>query len=253
MTTAQDISRLPPREERLRELKIYYFVCPDATKNAQELLSAIGHATLGLQHAARNDPRFTAYIESSLLRPKITLRARNLDAVIKAGKECAQAGIPYSFASVANATDVLCFGPLLREELPPFIARQQLLVSDSPPCLNLEPHDDRPSLRLMVRQDVVMPSGKLVVQAGHALFDVMLRMRKEMPDDFTNWLLDGCPIDIRPTIGTVELQAAHRQAAETGMLSALVVDQGRTVFGDLTMTAGGFYPLCPDKGFPEYR
>lgn len=252
MTNAQGDSRLPSREERLREMKLYYVVCQDATGSAQDLLSAIGHATLGIQHVARNDPRYASYLETPL-RPKITLRARTQDAIVRAGEECARAGIPFSFSSTSDTTNVLCLGPVLREELPSFIAKLQLLSCEAPPCLALHPHDAKPSLRLLVRQDIAMPAGKLVVQAGHALFDVILRMKQEMPEDFTLWLLDGCPIDIRPTIGTHELEAADEQAADAGIISALVVDQGRTIFDGETMTAGGFYPVLPDAGFPSFR
>lgn len=252
VTTLNGGNEIPSREERLQELKLYYLVCQDATVSAQELLSAIGHATLGLQHAARNDPRFAAYLETPL-RPKVTLKARNAEGIARAGRECAAAGIPFSYASIYQAADVLCLGPVLREDLPPFIAKHHLLACEAPPCISFPADEDRPSLRVIVRQDIDMPAGKLVVQAGHALFDVMHRMKCERPEDFALWLLDGCPIDIRPTIGTSELEAAEVEAAGAGILSALVVDQGRTVFNGETMTAGGFYPLLPEVVFPSSR
>lgn len=116
------------------ELRMYCVMRTDLVMPVPKMLVQAGHAYMssGIQAMGLNPDRFWQWFERS--QAKIALRAKTLDALLRAQQECEAIAVPCALITdegrtVFAAPTVTCLGigPVLRAELPKYVARLQLL------------------------------------------------------------------------------------------------------------------------------
>lgn len=118
------------------ELRMYCVWRTDITIPYPKALVQSGHAYLAACLQAGRD-RVFQYLTHS--QPKIVLRAKNLETLVRAHRECGWAALPHYLVvdegrTVFSEPTTTCLGigPCLRSELPKYIARLQLLTMPTP-------------------------------------------------------------------------------------------------------------------------
>lgn len=100
---------------------------------------------------------------------------------------------------------------------------------------------------ILVRKDLNMPPGKLAAQVAHASLNAYngtsLGGHKY---DIFRWIDTGATKVVLEVKDVVELTAKLAQANERGLSTALVTDEGRTVFNEPTITCGAIGPADSD-------
>jgi len=94
---------------------------------------------------------------------------------------------------------------------------------------------------IVVRDDLKLPKGKLAAQCAHASVDALLKSHK---DDIMKWRSEGMKKVILRIENEKELLKLKQAAEDIGLVSALIVDAGRTVVEPGTVTCLG---IGPDK------
>lgn len=116
------------------ELRMYCVMRTDLVMPVPKMLVQAGHAYMssGIRVLNLNPERFWQWYEHS--QAKIALRAKTLDTLLRAQQECETLGVPCALITdegrtvfTEPTTTCLGIGPLLRVELPKFVARLQLL------------------------------------------------------------------------------------------------------------------------------
>jgi PTH2 family peptidyl-tRNA hydrolase len=94
---------------------------------------------------------------------------------------------------------------------------------------------------ILVRQDLKLPKGKLAVQVAHASADALLKSHK----DYVNaWRSEGMKKVALKVADEKELLKFKQMAEDLNLVTALIVDAGRTVVEPGTVTCLG---IGPDK------
>ena len=100
---------------------------------------------------------------------------------------------------------------------------------------------------ILVRKDLDMPPGKLAAQVAHA--SVMAYKATGLAGEHYNifkWFDTGATKVVLEVQGLDELTAKLEEANGRGLSTALVTDEGRTVFNEPTITCGAIGPADSD-------
>lgn len=94
---------------------------------------------------------------------------------------------------------------------------------------------------ILVRQDLKMPKGKLSAQTAHASVSALLKSHK---DDIEKWKNEGMKKVILKVKDKDELLQYKRKCEDSGLITALIEDAGKTFFKNPEITCLG---IGPDK------
>ncbi len=97
---------------------------------------------------------------------------------------------------------------------------------------------------ILVRQDLKLPKGKLAAQVSHASVDALLKSHK---DDVSAWRKEGMKKVVLKVKDDKELFKFKRMAEDSGMVSGLISDAGKTVVEPGTITCLGIGPDREEK------
>jgi PTH2 family peptidyl-tRNA hydrolase len=100
---------------------------------------------------------------------------------------------------------------------------------------------------IVVRTDIKMSKGKVAAQAGHAAVSAAEYARKNRPEWWTPWIMEGqCKIAVKAKSET-EIIELERRARNSGLPVALIVDRGLTEIPPNTTTCLGIGPAPANK------
>jgi len=94
---------------------------------------------------------------------------------------------------------------------------------------------------ILVRQDLKLPKGKLSVQVAHASVDAVVKSHK---DDLKKWREEGMKKIVLKVKDEKELLEYKKKAEDLGLVTALVIDAGKTFLPPGTITC---LAIGPDK------
>ncbi len=94
---------------------------------------------------------------------------------------------------------------------------------------------------ILVREDLKLPKGKLAAQVSHASVEALLKSHK---DDISEWKKEGMKKVILKVTDEKELFKFKQLADDTGLITGLIIDAGKTVVEPGTKTCLG---IGPDK------
>lgn len=97
---------------------------------------------------------------------------------------------------------------------------------------------------ILIRQDLNLPKGKLAAQCAHASVEAVLRSDK---DKVSKWRKDGMAKIVLKVKDLKELQHYNQSAKDSGLVSALITDAGRTTVSPGTVTALAIGPDEDEK------
>lgn len=96
----------------------------------------------------------------------------------------------------------------------------------------------------MVRADLKLPKGKLGAQCAHASVEASLRSDKDM---VKKWRNQGQAKIVLKVADLKELRKVNQDAKDSGLVTAMITDAGRTVIAPGTITCLGIGPNEEDK------
>jgi PTH2 family peptidyl-tRNA hydrolase len=96
---------------------------------------------------------------------------------------------------------------------------------------------------ILVRKDLDLPKGKLGAQVAHAAVECVLRSDKKV---VSGWRDEGMPKIVLKVLDLKELQKFNQLAKDSGIVTALITDAGRTTVDPGTVTCLGLGP-CEEK------
>jgi len=94
---------------------------------------------------------------------------------------------------------------------------------------------------ILVRTDLKMPKGKMAAQCSHASVSSLLKSHK---DDIEKWKKEGMKKVILKVKDKDELLEYKEKAEDSGLVTALIEDAGKTFFKQPEITCLG---IGPDK------
>ena len=97
---------------------------------------------------------------------------------------------------------------------------------------------------IVVREDLKLPKGKLAAQAAHASAEAVLRSLgdAEKKKAVKAWREAGQKKVVLKVSSLEELNTCNQQAKDSGLVTALITDAGRTVIAPGTVTCLGIGP-----------
>lgn len=102
-------------------------------------------------------------------------------------------------------------------------------------------------LIIVVRTDIKMSKGKVAAQAGHAAVSASEYARKNRPEWWTPWIMEGqCKIAVKAK-SEHQIIEIERKARNAGLPVALIVDRGLTEIPPNTTTCLGIGPAPANK------
>ena len=100
---------------------------------------------------------------------------------------------------------------------------------------------------ILVRKDLDMPPGKLAAQVAHASINAFLaKGQTDYDHEIFKWLDTGATKVVLEVQNLDELVQKIAQANVHGLSTAIVKDEGRTVFNEPTITCGAIGPADSD-------
>ncbi|PVX25769.1 MAG: aminoacyl-tRNA hydrolase [Candidatus Bathyarchaeum sp.] len=100
---------------------------------------------------------------------------------------------------------------------------------------------------IVVRTDIKMSKGKMAAQAGHAAVSASEYARKNRPEWWSPWIMEGqCKIAVKVKSES-EILDIERKARNAGLPVALIVDRGLTEIPPNTTTCLGIGPAPANK------
>ncbi|MBS3171385.1 peptidyl-tRNA hydrolase Pth2 [Candidatus Woesearchaeota archaeon] len=94
---------------------------------------------------------------------------------------------------------------------------------------------------ILVRNDLKMPKGKMSAQSSHASVEAVLKSDKEKINE---WKKDGMMKVVLKVDNEKELLKYNQQAKDSGLITAMITDAGKTFFKEPTKTC---LAIGPDK------
>ena len=244
----------PTRQEKETELRLYMVVRSDLalTRSALAEISARTTWRTLMSAMAEQPARFDGY--DAAAQPKIGLRVKSPGHLERALRECLEAGLPATLVTAAPGVPAAVgIGPVSRSELPPFVAKLQMLPDAPNPEGAEVPRAPAgasgPKLWLVVRRDAEIPFGKLAAQAGHGAWGALGAARHSAAGLVGLWDASGSPVAVLDVDDLPGLHAAFQAARAADLPAAFITDAGRTVFGRPTSTVVGIGP-CEEKDLP---
>jgi len=102
-------------------------------------------------------------------------------------------------------------------------------------------------LVIVLRTDIKMSKGKMAAQAGHAAVSASEYARKNRPEWWTPWIMEGqCKIAVKVK-SEQEILELERKARNAKLPAVLIVDRGLTEIPPNTTTCLGIGPAPADK------
>lgn len=98
--------------------------------------------------------------------------------------------------------------------------------------------------KILVRQDLKLPKGKLASQVAHASVEAVIRSDK---DKVSKWRKEGMPKIVLKVKDQKELQNYNQLAKDSGLVTALITDAGKTTVEPGTITALAIGPDEDEK------
>lgn len=92
---------------------------------------------------------------------------------------------------------------------------------------------------ILVRQDLKLPKGKAAAQVAHAAVAAVLQSKKRV---VRRWREEGMAKIVLKVKDERELLRRNQQAKESGLVTAVITDAGRTVVEPGTRTCVGVGP-----------
>ncbi len=86
---------------------------------------------------------------------------------------------------------------------------------------------------ILVRKDIKIPKGKLAVQCAHASVEAV---QKSAKSDLKKWKSEGSKKVVLKVKNLDELNQYDKKAQKIGLKTALIIDAGKTVFKEATIT-----------------
>jgi len=100
---------------------------------------------------------------------------------------------------------------------------------------------------IVVRTDIKMSKGKMAAQAGHAAVSASEYARKNRPEWWTPWIMEGqCKIAVKVK-SQQEILELERKARNAKLPAVLIVDRGLTELPPETTTCLGIGPAPANK------
>ena len=100
---------------------------------------------------------------------------------------------------------------------------------------------------IVVRTDIKMSKGKMAAQAGHAAVSASEYARKNRPEWWTPWIMEGqCKIAVKVK-SEQEILELERKARNAKLPAVLIVDRGLTEIPPNTITCLGIGPAPANK------
>ena len=97
---------------------------------------------------------------------------------------------------------------------------------------------------ILIRNDLKLPKGKACSQSAHASVEAVLRSEKEF---VSKWRKEGMAKIVLKVDDLKELQKYNQLAKDSGLVTALVTDAGRTTVEPGTVTALAIGPDSDEK------
>lgn len=97
---------------------------------------------------------------------------------------------------------------------------------------------------ILIRQDLQLPKGKMAVQAAHACVEAVLRSDK---DKIKNWRSSGMAKIALKVENEKDLLKYNQIAKDSGLITALITDAGKTVVAPGTRTCVAIGPDDEEK------
>jgi PTH2 family peptidyl-tRNA hydrolase len=97
---------------------------------------------------------------------------------------------------------------------------------------------------ILVRMDLKLPKGKLAAQVAHASTEALLKSHK---DDITKWRSEGMKKVVLKVDDQKELMKYKQSAEDNNLVTALIIDAGKTVIEPGTITCLGIGPEKEEK------
>ena len=97
---------------------------------------------------------------------------------------------------------------------------------------------------ILVRMDLDLPKGKLAAQVGHACVEAVLRSDKKI---VTLWRNQGMRKIVLKVENQRDLLKFNQLAKESGLVTAMITDAGKTVVEPGTLTCVGIGPEREEK------
>lgn len=231
------------------ELRIYYCLRSDLMLTPDSLTAAVAHATARLRTSVLESGSLALLQAYAGARAKIALRVRdNLD-LLKVYRSLTEGGVPVTIGHAGAVPVCLAAGPVCRGALPKLVQRLQL-ARDAWPESGIPlsmPAPDGQQLFLVERADITIPMGKLAAQYGHAVWEAMERAEQyggDATEALADWREESCPVRRVILPGASDVHLAALDLAMRNIPSAVIVDAGRTVFAEPTVTVMGCGPCC---------
>ncbi len=102
-------------------------------------------------------------------------------------------------------------------------------------------------LVIVLRTDIKMSKGKMAAQAGHAAVSASEYARKNRPEWWNPWIMEGqCKIAVKVK-SEQEILELERKARNAKLPAVLIVDRGLTEIPPNTITCLGIGPAPADK------
>lgn len=102
-------------------------------------------------------------------------------------------------------------------------------------------------LVLIIRSDLKLTKGKTASQAAHASIMCFTKALKTDPSLASEWLSVGQPKIVLKVDSLLELETLYTFAKDSGVISSLVLDAGRTHLAPGTATCLGLGPDYDEK------
>ncbi|MBA7695419.1 hypothetical protein ES703_104045 [subsurface metagenome] len=102
-------------------------------------------------------------------------------------------------------------------------------------------------LVIVLRTDIKMSKGKMAAQAGHAAVSASEYARKNRPEWWNPWIMEGqCKIAVKVK-SEQEILELERKARNAKLPAVLIVDRGLTEIPPNTITCLGIGPAPANK------
>jgi len=102
-------------------------------------------------------------------------------------------------------------------------------------------------LVIVLRTDIKMSKGKMAAQAGHAAVSASEYARKNRPEWWNPWIMEGqCKIAVKVK-SEQEILELERKARNAQLPAVLIVDRGLTEIPPNTITCLGIGPAPANK------
>jgi len=102
-------------------------------------------------------------------------------------------------------------------------------------------------LVIVMRTDIKMSKGKVAAQAGHAAVSASEYARKNRPEWWSPWIMEGQRKIAVKAKSEDEILMLERKAKNAGLPVAMIVDRGLTEIPPNTITCLGIGPAPANK------